>query len=304
MKAKFLILLFLSMSFLNTSIAQDNKSTKDLTCVANFLKRIGAMNLDDYNKFINNKQSVTHLGTKIDLDHKEVYLHFFNSGSFFIETTENKKTLFDGVWTSLNNNNFKVEAPSVINKDVFYFNSETGEMTTIKNQSNSEIITENAKPDSKNKVVASGDGWTREVGRDMSIYDDFHEKPKNTNSSTNVKSTNEPTKWASKFGEEVLSKIDMDKMGKEMGKLIKAGLSGKPGVAKGCIRCNGTGIVKICPICNKTGKKHCRSCNGNRYTRDGRTCLTCSGTGIVICDGCKGKIYNIKCTHNIFQFQN
>jgi hypothetical protein len=28
-----------------------------------------------------------------------------------------------------------------------------------------------------------------------------------------------------------------------------------------------------------------------------------SGTGIVKCYGCKGKIYNIKCSHNLFQFQ-
>ena len=87
-------------------------------------------------------------------------------------------------------------------------------------------------------------------------------------------------------------------------KEMLAGWNGKPGVAKGCRRCKGTGIVKICPICNKTGKIHCKTCNGKRYTQNGKTCLTCSGTGIEFCHGCNGKVYNVKCLHNIFQFQH
>jgi hypothetical protein len=300
MKIK-IILIYLFLIFSLKIIAQDNNSTdninskiinNDLTCVANFLKKNNAISQEDYNKVVNNKETVNHLGTNLELDKKSVILHFFKTGSFFIENTENKKTLFDGIWGCLNNNNFIVKAPSKENGDVFYFNSETGEMNTVKNKFDSKIVTEVKDEPIPFESVKKG-----------TTYDDFYEKPKKSNNSSNVESNKEPTKWASKLGEEVLSKLDMDKMGKEMGKILKRDLSGKPGVAKGCISCHGTGIVKICPICNKTGKKHCRSCNGNRYTRDGRTCLACSGTGIVICDGCKGKIYNIKCLHNIFQFQ-
>ena len=72
---------------------------------------------------------------------------------------------------------------------------------------------------------------------------------------------------------------------------------------KNCINCNGTGIVKVCKICNKKGRIHCKQCNGKGYTREGKTCLNCSGTGIQTCNSCGGKIYNIKCLHNALQFQ-
>ena len=72
---------------------------------------------------------------------------------------------------------------------------------------------------------------------------------------------------------------------------------------KDCINCEGTGIVKVCRICNKKGRIHCKQCNGKGYTREGRTCLNCSGTGIQTCNSCGGKIYNIKCLHNALQFQ-
>ncbi len=302
MKLKYSLCLLLILSFINSIFAQENKANTDLICVANFLKRKGAMNLEDYNKLINNRQSISHLGTIIAMDHKDSYFHFFDSGSFFIESIENKKTLFDGVWKCLNNNDFKVQAPSVTNKDVLYYNSETEEMTIRKDQSQSASNINNEKSDSKNKVNDSG-GWTREFIKDESVFADFYDKPEKPSPSNNAKSNKAPTQWASKFGEEVLSKIDLDKLNKDATKAVSDGLSGKRGTSKNCIYCKGSGVVKVCPICNKTGKKYCRQCGGRRYLPDGKTCLTCAGRGIVTCDGCKGKIYNIKCTHNIFQFQ-
>jgi uncharacterized protein (TIGR02145 family) len=71
-----------------------------------------------------------------------------------------------------------------------------------------------------------------------------------------------------------------------------------------CYRCKGTGIVKVCPICSKRGKVHCKECKGSGYDANYRKCLNCSGSGITRCHACNGKIYNIKCQHTVWQFQH
>jgi hypothetical protein len=76
-----------------------------------------------------------------------------------------------------------------------------------------------------------------------------------------------------------------------------------PVKADKCLNCRGTGIVKVCTICSKRGRVHCRNCNGTGYDSNFRVCLNCSGKGITTCHACNGKIYNIKCQHSIWQFQ-
>ena len=72
---------------------------------------------------------------------------------------------------------------------------------------------------------------------------------------------------------------------------------------KNCYNCKGKGIVSVCPLCSKRGKIICKSCKGRKVLRDGTVCIQCYGTGIQKCDGCNGKVYNIKCLHTIWQFQ-
>jgi hypothetical protein len=71
---------------------------------------------------------------------------------------------------------------------------------------------------------------------------------------------------------------------------------------KDCLNCEGSGIVKICKKCKKTGRIHCKNCEGTTYDKAGRKCIECNGKGIIQCTSCNGNIYNIKCLHNAFQF--
>jgi uncharacterized protein (TIGR02145 family) len=74
-------------------------------------------------------------------------------------------------------------------------------------------------------------------------------------------------------------------------------------ISNDCFYCKGKGIVKVCPVCDKRGKVHCKTCKGKGYGLDLSKCIDCRGTGIIICHSCKGKIYNIKCQHTVWQFQ-
>jgi hypothetical protein len=71
---------------------------------------------------------------------------------------------------------------------------------------------------------------------------------------------------------------------------------------KDCLNCEGSGIVKVCKKCKKTGRIHCKNCEGTTYDKAGRKCIECNGKGIIQCTSCNGNIYNIKCLHNAFQF--
>jgi hypothetical protein len=90
----------------------------------------------------------------------------------------------------------------------------------------------------------------------------------------------------------------------EMNKAISFATKSTLGTVKSsdCYRCKGTGIVKVCPICSKRGKVHCKECKGSGFDRNYRKCLNCSGSGITRCHACNGKIYNIKCQHTAWQF--
>jgi hypothetical protein len=68
---------------------------------------------------------------------------------------------------------------------------------------------------------------------------------------------------------------------------------------KNCWHCYGTGVMKICKLCDGRGIVYCRECNGRKYLSDGRVCLNCSGQGILRCHVCNGKKNNIKCNHKI-----
>lgn len=72
---------------------------------------------------------------------------------------------------------------------------------------------------------------------------------------------------------------------------------------KKCQNCKGKGVVPVCKICEKRGKILCKTCNGKKILYNGTVCIKCLGTGIQTCNSCRGKIYNIKCQHTIWQFQ-
>ncbi len=108
-----------------------------------------------------------------------------------------------------------------------------------------------------------------------------------------------------------LAEAEKNKEANEIAKMlndaVKSMVAGATGEwqknPKACHYCKGKGIVSVCPLCDKRGKILCKKCKGKKVLYDGTVCIQCYGTGIQKCDGCNGKIYNIKCQHTIWQFQ-
>ena len=119
---------------------------------------------------------------------------------------------------------------------------------------------------------------------------------------TENKQTNVSKKSIDKFGEEIDLAIK-EGLQDAVEKMRKLGASGGKMSLKDCIRCEGTGVVKVCPICYKRGHVHCKNCKGTGYNYN-KACIECAGKGIVKCYSCRGSIYNIKCRHDVYQFQH
>ena len=293
MKNFFLIviqLLALDMFGQNSKGAEEylkNTFNTDLTCAANYFKKDGAINDEDYEKITKN-DGVHHFRINMTLDKKDIYWHFFDSGSSFMERVDGNFKINDGQWGCLNIGNLKAYLPSTTKKnEVLYFNSETGEMSTKK------PIDLKTQINSKKPNEGEYSGWTRTAPVDGE-YDDFivKEPQKKYN----------PQSTPSNTISGLLSQIDPNKIGSQIAGMMRDEINGKKINPKNCNFCDGRGVVKTCPHCQRKGIEYCRNCNGYKVTRDGMTCLNCSGKGYVVCHVCKGRKVNFRCTHRISQF--